>query len=406
MVVLAYENWTAESVVVEGLVRAGSVVETRENAGLANFTAEMLMRGTERRTFDALYEALESVGASLGFSAGRHLTEFSASALAEDLDLIIGLLAEALRQPIFPAAEMESVRGEILTDLQIQANDTRHRAGSAFRELLYDDHPYSLNPDGYVDSVTRLTPADLAAFHRDYYGPQGMIVTVVGAVKPEEVKAKISAAFGDWRPAPLAVPPVAQVSRPAETRRTHVVMPQKTQADIVLGLPGPLRAAPDYLEASMANTILGVFGMYGRLGETVREAQGLAYYVFSRLQGGLGPLPWYVSTGVAPDKVEQALDGIRQEIDRLLDEPIPDDELADNKAYRTGSLPVGLETNDGLASIFTDLELFDLGLDYLQNLPDKINVMTAESVQAAARKYFSSREVAIAVAGPEGPVAA
>jgi zinc protease len=146
--------------------------------------------------------------------------------------------------------------------------------------------------------------------------------------------------------------------------------------------------------------------MYGRLGETVREAQGLAYYVFSRLQGGLGPLPWYVSTGVAPDKVEQALDGIRQEIDRLLDEPIPDDELADNKAYRTGSLPVGLETNDGLASIFTDLELFDLGLDYLQNLPDKINVMTAESVQAAARKYFSSREVAIAVAGPEGPVAA
>jgi zinc protease len=177
-------------------------------------------------------------------------------------------------------------------------------------------------------------------------------------------------------------------------------MPQKTQSDIMLGLPGPVRAAPDYLEASVANTILGVFGMMGRLGMTVREEQGLAYYAYSRLQGGLGPAPWFVSTGVAPDKVQQAIDSILVEIDRLINEPIPEDELADTQAYRTGTLPVSLETNDGLASIITDIELYELGLDYLQKLPEKIEAMTPESVQAAAKKYLSTEQIAIAVAGP------
>jgi zinc protease len=179
-----------------------------------------------------------------------------------------------------------------------------------------------------------------------------------------------------------------------------VSLPQKSQSDIVLGLPGPLRNAEDYMDTKMANTILGVFGMMGRLGEAVREKQGLAYYVHSRLQGGLGPAPWYVSTGVAPDKVELALASIGQEIERIQNEPAPAHELADNKAYVTGSLPVSLETSDALADVITDMELHELGLDYLQRFPDLINAVTAESVQAAAQKYFSATQVAIAVAGP------
>jgi zinc protease len=141
--------------------------------------------------------------------------------------------------------------------------------------------------------------------------------------------------------------------------------------------------------------------MMGRLGTTVREEQGLAYYAYSRLQGGLGPSPWYVSTVVSPDKVEQAVSRILHEINRLINEPISAEELSDNQAYRTGTLPVSLESNDGLAGIFGDFELFDLGLDYLQKLPDLINAMTPESVQAAARKYLSTEHLAIAVAGPE-----
>jgi zinc protease len=398
--VLVYRNPTVESVVVEGLVRAGALVESREQAGLAGFAAEMLMRGAGDRSFDQIYEELESVGASLNFSGGRHVTEFSGSGLAEDLDLILGLLADCLRRPTFPEDQIEPVRSEIITGLQIRANDTRRMAGLAFRELLYKDHPYGQSAEGYAESIGAISRQEMVQFHADYYGPQGMIITLVGAVEPEDALARVRSVFGDWQKEQRPLPEVPAVRRPPTTVRTQVDMPQKTQSDIILGVPGPARSAPDYLEASVANTLFGVIGMYGRLGESVREKQGLAYYAFSRLHGGLGPSPWFVSTGVAPDKVEQAIASILQEIDRLQNEPIPEEELADTQAYRTGSMPVSLETNDGLASSLTDIELYGLGLDYLQLLPDKINAMTPETVQAAARKYLSTEEIAIAVAGP------
>ena len=132
--VLVYENFAAASVVVEGYLRAGALAESRDQAGLADFVASTLLRGSEHHSFSAIYEALESVGASLDFSAGRHVTEFSGGALAEDLDLLLDLLSDAIRHPTFPAEEVEQVRGEILTGLQIRANDTRQLAGLRFRE--------------------------------------------------------------------------------------------------------------------------------------------------------------------------------------------------------------------------------------------------------------------------------
>jgi zinc protease len=132
----------------------------------------------------------------------------------------------------------------------------------------------------------------------------------------------------------------------------------------------------------------------------VREKQGLAYYVQSRLQGGLGPSPWTVSTGVSPEKVDLAIRSIQDEIKRMQDEPVPAEELADSQAYVTGSMPVSLETNDGLAGIIGDMELYNLGLDYLQRYPDMINAITPERIQAAAQKYFSATQLAIAIAGP------
>jgi len=401
IIVLVYKNQAVESVVVEGLVRAGGLAEKREQAGLASITAEMLMRGTQARSFEETFELIESVGASLHFGGGRHMTDFSGRSLAEDLDLMLELLADSLRRPTFPEDQLEAVGGESITSIQIRQNDTRRMAALTFREALYEGHPYGQSVDGYMESVTRITRDDLVRLHDLYYGPRWMIITLVGAIEPEEALAKVEAAFGDWERDQQELPEVPQAVRPSKTLRTNVAMPEKTQSDIVLGLPGPLRSAPDYLEASMANTILGVFGMMGRLGKNVREKQGLAYYAFSNLQGGLGPAPWYVSTGVSPDKVEQAIESIIHEVDRLLNEPIPEEELADSQAYRTGSLPVSLETNDGLASIITDMEVYDLGLDYLQQLPDKFNAMTPESVQAAAKKYLSTEQIVITVAGPE-----
>ncbi len=150
--------------------------------------------------------------------------------------------------------------------------------------------------------------------------------------------ARVVTALGDWTTGNGRFTyEVPEQPRPSALVRHNVVMRDKVQADIVMGLPGPRRSAEDYLEASMMNTILGVFGMMGRIGQSVREEQGLAYYAYSRLAGGLGPGAWTAAAGVSPDNVEQAVESIRDEIRRIQDEPVDDDELADSKAYRIGS---------------------------------------------------------------------
>jgi zinc protease len=401
--VLAYENFSSATVVMQGLVRAGALLDPPGQAGLADFTSDLLMRGTEARTFDEIYEALESVGAGLGFGSGRHTTQFNAHGLVEDVDLLFDLMTESLCRPTFPAGQVEQLRGQIMTGLQMRANDTGRMARLRFNELLYAGHPYAPSISGYEQTITAITRDDLARFHHTAYGPEGMIVTVVGAIPTDEAIARVAAALGDWNTGNGRMSDeVPDQPRPAELRRHWHAMPEKVQADIVMGLPGPRRSAEDYLEASLMNTILGVFGMMGRIGQSVREEQGLAYYAYSRLGGGLGPGAWSAAAGVAPDKVEQAVESIRTEIRRIQDEPVEAEELADSKAYRIGSLPVSLETNGALADIISDMEFYGLGLDYLQTYSERIRRITVEDVQAAARKYLSADEMVVAVAGPNG----
>ncbi len=278
VVILAYENAASPSFELEGYLPAGLLGESPAQNGLASFTAAALMRGTESRSFETIHEELESVGAELSFSSARHTTSFSGGGLDEDFGLVLDLLADTLRRPAFPPAEVEKVRGEILTALQIQANNTRSQAGKAFRSLLYGDHPYGADTQGTPESIAALSAADLAAFHAAYYGPRGLVVTVAGAIPADRVVSETARVLGDWRrPEQQKLPPVPDAARPTALRRADVPMAGKSQSDVVLGLPGPRRSAPDYQDLRLANTILGVFGMSGRLGKSVREEQGLAY---------------------------------------------------------------------------------------------------------------------------------
>jgi zinc protease len=401
IVVLVRENHASPAVVVRGYLRVGARDERPEQAGLASFAAEALMRGTESRTFEQIYETLESVGASAGTNGATHTTGFGSKSLAEDLPLALEIMADVLRHPTFPPDEVEKLRGEILTDLEEQAHDTRCMASLTFDELAYPpEHPYSRSTDGYIETVSGISRDDLAGFYAAGYGPQGMTVAVVGAVETADALAQIEAAFGDWQAPTFERASLPGAPRIAEVRQRFVPIPGKTQSDIVLGYPGPARTSPDYLEAAVCNSILGVFGLMGRLGEKVREEQGLAYYSYSRVDGGAGPGPWSVVAGVNPTSVEQATESIRAEIRRICEEPVSAEELADNKAFITGSLPLRLETNEGVARYILDMERYDLGLDYLQRYDALINAVTVERVQAVAQRWLDPDAYALAVAGP------
>jgi zinc protease len=402
IVVLVRENHDSPSVVLDGALQTGSLSVPRENAGLASFTASALMRGTENRTFAEIYEQIESSGANLGIHSAMHDTGFGGKALAEDLGMLLELLADALRRPTFPADHVERLRGEILTGLAIRAHDTRSMAALTFYELAYPDHPYAVSNSGYPETVPQITRDDLVDFHRQNYGPRGMLVTIVGAVQAEAAVELVEKHFGDWRNhAQPPMPDLPPVATPSGIEKRHVAIPGKTQSDIVLGVPGPRRTDPEYLDARLGNNVLGMFGMMGRIGDAVREKGGMAYYAFSQLDGGHGPGPWRVVAGVNPANVERAIEMIRHELRRFVTRKITADELAENQSQFIGRMPLQLETNEGVAGSISTLEEYDLGLDYLRRYPDLIRAITRDSVLAAARKHLDPDRFALAVAGPE-----
>jgi zinc protease len=359
------------------------------------------MRGTASRTFEEIYESIESLGAGLSFGAGTHSTSFRSKSLAEDLRVLLDLAGEALRSPTFPRSQMARLRAEKLTALSIRDQDTGSVAQLTFDELLYADHPYSLPSDGYRETVSSLTEGTVRAFHRRTYGPRGALLAVVGAVRAEAALDAVEAALGDWRtPDQQAQPDLPPVRGLAGIVRRDRSLPGKSQCDIVLGGVGPSRFDPDYLAAALANSILGRFGLMGRLGDVVRESAGLAYSVYSSLTGGAGPGPWQVMAGVAPANVDRAIDLIRQEIRRFVREGVTLQELSENQTNFIGRLPLQMESNEGVAGALVNMERFGLGLDYYQRYPELVVSITREQVLATSRRFLEPDLMAIAVAGP------
>jgi zinc protease len=401
IVVLSRADYNSASVAINGFLHAGSLLDPDEKLGLADFTASALLRGTQQHSFQEIYDTLESVGASLSISGGTHTTTFHGKSLQEDLGTVLALLAQALRQPLFPNEHVERLRAQLLTGLAIRAQDTAEMASLTFDQIVYAGHPYSRPDEGYPETIQAIQREDLVDFHRRNYGPRGMAIAIVGGIQPEKAVEIVQEILGDWenpeQPGIAPLPPLAPLSH---TTSRRVVILGKSQADVVIGAAGPARSAPDYLAASLGNNILGQFAMMGRIGKVVREAAGLAYYAASSLGGGLGPGPWDVSAGVDPQAVDPAIDLILQEIRRFTSEPVTSEELADSQANYIGRLPISLESNVGIASALLGLERYQLGLDYYRRYPDLVRAITAEQVLQAARHYLDPDRLAIAVAGP------
>ncbi len=399
--VLVKENPASPSVTIEAEMDAGGAHESDETAGLAGLTAHMLRRGTSGHTFQELNQTLEAVGADIDLSAGSDDASLSAQSLTADLPLVLDLLAEILTEPTIPEGELERVRGQVLTNLHILNNDTGYRADQACMELLYPPgHPYARPTTGTAETMSALQRDDLLTFYRRCYRPERLVIAVVGAVEAERTIRRIDDTLGRWSadgPGPERHIPDAET--PSEPREERVALPGKSQVDLVWGVVGMRRSSPDYYAAMMANFVLGRLGMMGRLGARVRDEQGLAYYTGSSLSGGLGPHPWTISAGLHPDHVQPALESILEEVRRLREELIDEEELADCRAFLTGVLPLALESNGGIAQFLLGIEGYGLGLDYLARYPDILAGVSREDIRRVARHYLTLDGYALAMAG-------
>ena len=402
IIVLLRNNPYSSAISMAGYVSAGAAHDANKKLGLADFVARALKYGTQKYDFNQIYSLLESCGADLGFSGSTHNTNFSGKALSEDLPMMLDLLRQTLEQPTFPENEVAMLRDQMLTGLQIRAQDTRAQAAMNFDHMLYgDDHPYGRPTDGFIETIQAISVEDLHAFHQTHYGPKGMVMAITGNIDPQATINTLEAAIGDWsnpNQAPELVIPTPKL--PTAPQRKDTVLPDKFQTDLVMGTPGPSRKSPDYLKAVLGNNILGQFGLMGRIGDVVRDQAGLAYHAATSLNATSISGVWEVIAGVNPSNLDRAIDLIKSELERFRSTKVEQEEIADSRANLIGRLPISLESNAGVAYLLLRIERFDLGLDYLQTYINELNATTAEDIQDVAAKYMNFDQLVISSAGP------
>ncbi len=403
VVVLIRENFSSPSVVFSGYLPVGALANSADTAGLAFMTAIAMTRGTRTRSFHQIFESIESIGAHLSLYGGTHSTAFQGKALTEDLGLLLELLADVLQNPSFPKTEVERLRAQQLTALAIREQDTGARAQMAFDTLVYRDHPYRLSTNGYVETISELTHSDLRRFHRGYFDPSGLVITIVGGVEAERVLDLVTSTLGQWKTKQRPkMPDLPKLKPLLKSRRVEVRLDGKAQSELVIGAAGPSRYDDEYLAAAMGNSILGRFGMMGRIGEAVRVSAGLAYYAYSAISGGPGPGPWQVVAGVNPKDENRAIEIVQKEIKRFTSRHVSDEELFENKANFIGRLPMQLESNEGVAGAISHIERYSLGLDYYQRYQNLVAGITCDQVLAVGKRYLDPDRLAVAIAGPNG----
>ncbi|MAG35524.1 MAG: peptidase M16 [Dehalococcoidia bacterium] len=398
--VLVHENPTHPLVNLRCLVYAGSAEDTAEQAGLASFTGSSLLRGTEHHTFEQINEVTDSAGMSLHTHAGRHLATIGTRCLSEDVSLALDLISEVLRRPTFPDEEVAKLRDQILTNIRQEQHNTRSVAGRLFREAAYPvGHPYRLSPNGEEESVGALTRDDLAACHRERYGPKRTFIVVSGDVRSAELRDLLTARLGSWEPEVAPAPEIGDAADPEPVTSEREV-PGKTQSDLIFGTLALSRSDPEWETLRQATVVFGQLGLSGRLGATVRDEQGLAYGVGANLDAAITRTAWTVRAGVNPANVDRALASIRSELDKLRAEGVTEEELVGAQRYLVGGMALQLETNAGITSLMQQIEHFGLGLDYVERRPALVQAVTREAILDTVRRYLPEGDAITAVAGP------
>jgi zinc protease len=400
VVAIAQQNAAAPAVAISAVFPAGSFHDPLRLPGLAYLTSLVIDRGTHRRSADAIAEALDDRGVSLRVSVTRHGFAVSCTCLSEDFAELLSVIADIVRHPTFPAAELEKRRAEAITAVRQDADSTATRSVEALMTLLYgEDHAYARPSRGTLESLSAITREDLTAFHERHIGPSGARIVVAGDLDPVVATAQVARLFADWRTASsereiVPPPPVGQ-------RHVEVIaMPGKAQSDIAYGFTSVRRLDPRYYAYWLLNNILGEFGLGGRLADNIRERQGMAYYAFSSLDATVGEGPLVVRAGVDPSNVERTIEAIDTEVSGLGQDGPTVAELEASQDAVIGSIPRMLETNEGIADFLQTAEFFGLGLDYDRRLPELLRAVTIDDVRHAAREILRVDRAAVAIAGP------
>jgi len=378
----------------------GASQDDADKAGTANLTADLLDEGAGELDGKTFHERLENRAIEMSFQVGRDYIYGSLRTLNDNRDEAFDLLRLALTNPRFDADAIDRIRGQTMATLQRDTTNPNDLASRRWWQTAFPDHPYGRESKGTLESVPRITAADLREYVRRVFARNELKVSIVGDVDAKTAGMLIDRAFGAL-PAKNDLKPIANAT-PTGLGKRIVINVDVPQAVVTFGGQGIARQDPEFMAAYIVNHILGGGSFSSRLYREVREKRGLAYGVSDSLVWFRRAAVMLGGTATRADRTADALAVIEQEVKRMAEEGPTPEELAAAKSFLKGSYALSLDTSGKIAAQLTQIQIDDLGIDYVQRRSALIDAVTIEDAKRVAKRLYGGGLLVTVAGKPKG----
>jgi zinc protease len=385
------------------VLKTGSDANPLDKSGLANFVAAMLDEGTSTRNSLQIADEIAQLGASLNTGSTMDATTVSARSLTKNFGKTLDVLADVVLHPAFPAEEIERQRASRLAGLVQQRDNPSQVAAQVMASALYGPkHPYGYAEVGTEAAVKAVMRSDMEAFWKQNFVPNNSALVVAGDISMPELRAAAEKAFGAW---PRGTPAQPALGAPMTTKARVVIVdkPGSPQTQVRVASIGAARSSPDFRPMQVMNLALG--GLFSsRINMNLREAHGYTYGASSGFAFRRAPGPFQVASGIRTDVTAPAIDEIFKELRGMVEKPVGQDELSKAKDALANSLPGAFESSANAVGNFSNVFIYNLGLDYYTKYAAQVNAVTTDQALAMAKKYLVPDSMVVIAVGDRAKI--
>lgn len=382
-------------VTVQLIVRAGNLNEAKEDLLLADLMGSLMKEGTATLSGQQIAEKSASMGGSVDVSIGAETTFISGDVLSEFGPDMVKLISDIAMNPSFPASEIERLKNDMKRNLSIQKSQPGQLAFELFRKVLYPEHPFGrvfpLEKDIDSFSVDKIKD-----FYNNNFGAARSHIYIAGKFDEPTVEKAVREAFGSWK---KGSDPLINVPSPSKSHKVFIVdRPGAPQSVLNIGLPVINPSDKDFMALTVTNNLLGG-AFISRITMNIRENKGYTYSPYSEVSVRYHDAYWMQYAEVGTETTAPALKEIFYEINRLMNDPVPAEELAGIKNYLAGIFVLVNSSRAGLISQLAYLDLHGLDKNFLTNYVTNIQSVTSDDIQRMMKTYLNPEEMTIVIAG-------
>ena len=383
------------SVSVGVYIGTGSREEEIHETGISHFVEHMVFKGTKNRSAEQIARSVDSIGGGLDAFTSKELVSYNVKVLDEHLPDAFDVIADLVRNPLFKKDDIEKEKGVILEELKMEVDNPEYLLHEIFSSNFWKGHALGRPILGTKQTIRSFDREKVESFYRQFYVPSNILITAAGSLDHEKIVEMVGEKFADLKPRK----PI-QRAKPPQPHAPLVFRDKNSleQVHVYVGVPSIEIAHEARFACFILNAILGG-GMSSRLFQNIRERQGLAYTVYSELSMYRDAGCMLVYAGTSQRNAGKVVESIARELRKLADERVTEDELRRSKDHLKGSYVLGLESTSSRMANLARQELYFNRFFSLDEMPERVENVTAEEVQALAQQFFDPKRMAVAMLG-------